>query len=170
MINLKRIIKNDNGFSLMELMLSMAIIVVALVSIIGLFISLFRSSQKGMDLTNGMIVAETVLNQYLYDKQGMLGGLYGNLIENVADPETGTTSDSELYGEDFKSRTIYTYEIICRDVKNSPPKDLKKIDVTVTWWRDPDKEGEYKSGYGRLVVKLSRLVYTSDELEVIPEF
>ena len=162
--------KNDDGFSLAELMLSMAMIVVALVSIIGLFISLFRSSQKGMDLTNGMIVAETVLNQYLYDKQGEPGGLFENLDENISSPDTGTTSDSALYGKDFKSRNIYSYEIVCRNVKDSDPKNLKKVDITVTWWRDANREGEYKSGYGRLTVKLTRLVYTSDQLEVIPEY
>ncbi len=161
-------LKLNNGYSLLELMLSMTIILIAMISIIGLFVSLFKSSQKGLDLTNGLVIAESVMNQYIYDKQELSGGLFSNLTDNTASPETGTTETD--YGSEFSHKTIYSYEIICRDVKTTAPLDLKKLDVTVSWWRDSAKESEYRSGYGKLTVHISRLVYTSEKMEVIPEF
>lgn len=168
MIDIRKRSKLNNGYSLVELMLSMTIILIAMISIIGLFVTLFRSSQKGLDLTNGLVVAESVMNQYIYDKQEMAGGLYSNLTDNSASPVTGTTEND--YGDELSHKTIYSYQIICRDVKTTAPLDLKKLDVTVSWWRDPEKESEYKTGYGRLTVHISRLVYTSEKMEVIPEF
>lgn len=174
MTNIGNRLKLNNGYSLLELILSMAIILVAMISIIGLFVTIFRSSQKGLDLTNGMVVAESVMNQYIYDKQEMTGGLYANLTDNTASPHTGKTkrdnpNEEELW-PGFSHKTIYTYKVVCTDVKTTPPLDLKKLDVTVTWWRDPARESEYKTGYGRLTVHISRLVYTSEKMEVVPEF
>ena len=168
MTDIKKIKKLYKGYSFLELMLSMTIILIAMISIIGLFVSLFKSSQKGLDLTNGMVVAESVMNQYIYDKQELSGGLYSNLTDNSASPFTGTTEND--YGDELSHKTIYSYEIICRDVKTTAPLDLKKLDVTVSWWRDPAKESEYRTGYGRLTVHISRLVYTSEKMEVVPEF
>lgn len=160
--------KQNDGFSLVEVIVSIAIILVAIISITGLFISLLNSSQKGLDLTNGLVVAESVMNQYLYDKQETAGGLYANLTDNTSSPFTGTTESD--YGDELSHKTVYSYEIVCKDMKTTAPLNLKRLDVTVSWWRDPEKESEYKAGYGRLTVYISRLVYTSEKMEVIPEF
>ena len=114
------------GFSLIELMLAVSIIATSLLLFIGVFFAMFKSSQKGVDLTAGTVVAESVLAQYLYDRQEMSGGLPLNLVDNVGSPITGTTT---------LNKTIFTYEITCQDTGTG---NLKKIDVVVWWWQNTD--------------------------------
>lgn len=146
----------EKGFSLIELMLAVSIIATALLLFIGVFLAMFKSSQKGVDLTAGTVVAESVLSQYLYDRQEMSGGLPVNLIDNVGSPVTGTAT---------LNKTIFTYEITCQDVGTG---NLKKIDVIVWWWQDAGPRKEYKSGYGKLNVSISRLVYSLNTMNIIP--
>jgi type II secretory pathway pseudopilin PulG len=145
-----------SGFSLIELVLAVSIVATALLLFIGLFFTMFRASQKGVDLTAGTIVAESVLNQYLYDQQEKTGGLTVNLVDNSGSPYTGTTS---------LNKTIFTYEITCQDTDNT---DLKKVDVQVWWWQGDVAKQDNKEGYGKLNVKLTRLVFTRSKMAIIP--
>ncbi|MCD4784384.1 MAG: type II secretion system GspH family protein [Candidatus Eremiobacteraeota bacterium] len=146
----------EKGFSLVELMIAVSIIATALLLFIGVFFSMFKSSQKGVDLTAGIVVAESALSEYLYDRQEMSGGLSTNLVDNVGSPITGTTT---------LNKTIFTYEITCQDVGTG---NLKKIDVVVWWWQDTALKKEFKSGYGKLNVSISRLIYSQNTMNIIP--
>ncbi|MCE1248390.1 MAG: type II secretion system GspH family protein [Firmicutes bacterium] len=144
------------GFSLIELVLAVSIVATALILFIGIFFAMFRASQKGVDLTAGTVVAESVLNQYLYDQQEKTGGLPVNLTDNSGSPYTGTTS---------LNKTIFTYEITCQDTDST---DLKRLDVQVWWWQSDATRQDNKEGYGKLHVKLTRMVFTRSKMAIIP--
>jgi len=166
----------NKGFSMVEVVISVAIIAAAMLLIMGLFLTMFTASQKGVDITNGLLIANSVMNEFLYDKQGIgnMGNQLYNNLQDTSSPITGTTLERESgeygFGKEFTKKTVYTYEITCRQVSGTSDQSLKRVDVKVWWWQDPKKAGRAKTGYGELSVTVSRLVYTGDQMEIVPEF
>lgn len=148
----------SRGFSLVELVFAIGALAVAFLMIVALFLSLFKSSQKSLDLTTGTLVAESAMAQYLYGLQEQPGGLADNLKDNTANPFRGS---SRL------NQTEYYYEILCNDLGTA---DLKKVSVRVWWWEEnPDRKENPRQGYGKLSVEISRIVYTDSKMEIIKQ-
>lgn len=142
------------GFSLIELMLSISIVATSLILFIGIFMTMFAASEKGVDLTAGTVVASSQLTKALYEYQETYG------LENLP------TDGSEIKNESVTlNKTTFFYRITSSGV-GTP--DLRKVDVEVWWWQNPDDKfaTETRTGYGKLYVKLSRLVYTGAELDI----
>ena len=59
----KRLRRAGRGFSLLELMVSVGIMSVTLLLVLAVFTGSMRASRKTTDLTAGVVVAETVLNE-----------------------------------------------------------------------------------------------------------
>lgn len=157
--------EHTEGYSLMEVVFSIAIISAAILILVGLFTIMFRSSQKGVDLTIGTVVASSELAKYLYTQQEAPGGLE-NLDTDGFPPYRGTVT---------LNRTVFSYEIRSFSVGSHPDlEDLRKVDISVWWWQEtPESLSQefkpgFRPGYGRLNVKLSRIVYTKEKVRVVP--
>jgi type II secretory pathway pseudopilin PulG len=152
----------NTGFSLVEVVLAIAIVATSLLLFIGVFLTMFRASEKGVDLTAATVVAESQLNKFLYWKQEQEGGLDGlGLVGDAVEP--GGSGK-------VKHNTIeYTYEIKSRIADPAMP-NLRKVDVTVYWWGDDaNPTVQTKTGYGNLHVTLSKLIYTKNTIALNPE-
>ncbi len=153
----KRLTQEHKGYSLIEVVLSIAIISTAILILVGLFTIMFKSSQKGVDLTIGTVVASSELAKYLYTLQETPGLGLDSLDTDGDPPYRGTVT---------LNRTVFSYEI--KSFSAGP--DLRKVDISVWWWQKaPDSfSQEFRTGYGRLNVKLSRIVYTKEKVRVVP--
>ncbi len=130
------------GFSFLELMVSICILASSIMLILGLFVHLFNASQKSVDLTAGTVVAESVLQKYLYDTPFP--------PQNLAIPYSGVVQ---------LNNQAYIYTIYVQDINSS----LKRVDAVVTWWnRTPDRAS--KEGYGMLKTEISRLIYRNSRI------
>lgn len=153
----RKIINRPNGFSLLELVFAIGILGLAILMVVGLFVNLFRSSQKGVDLTAGTTVAEAELNRFLYKQQETAGGL-------EALPSGGSVADQ---GNVVSSNQRYYYKISSSDAGST---ELKKVDIVLWWWdgdRGQDDLSYRRTGYGKLQVRMSRLVYTKNKVTLI---
>ncbi|MFP4498182.1 MAG: type II secretion system protein [Vulcanimicrobiota bacterium] len=137
---------NNNGFSMMELILSLAIIGLALMFFMAVYFGLFKASQKGVDLTAGTTIAESELTQFMENLESNPAGL--SSITTVTFPVTGSST---------LNTTVFDYEINGSVVPNTDG-NLYKVDIVVWWWAG-DEEKAKRQGYGRLSVRMSRLVY-----------
>jgi len=124
-------------------MVAIGILATALVLVIGVFMLGLTASQKGADLTAGTVVAEFIMDEYIY----------GIDFTDMPNPAAGTAIQAGA-GTYSLNNTDYSYSI---DV-TSIDTDLKKLDVVVWWWaQSPDDPG--RQGFGQLKTTLSRLVY-----------
>ena len=150
------------GFSIMELLISMSIIATVLVFLIGVFTTGMRANRKSVDLTAGVLVAESVISQELY---GILADPYNS---DAFFKSNYSASSEYVKGTRYNNNTKFTYKMFVKDVTNigdsgsSGAKNaMKKVDVQVWWWND-EKNGEpaddWRAGYGVVSVGLTRLV------------
>ncbi|MDO5296702.1 MAG: type II secretion system protein [bacterium] len=159
----KRCAKKTQGFTILELMISMSIISIALVFLIGVFTTGLRANRKSVDLTAGTLVAEEIISQELY-------GILADADKSKTFFGEGSTTDTnKLYvqGTKYHNNTKFTYKMFISDVKNMGDKDnankIKKVDVQVWWWNDEGQEPSatqesFRAGYGVVSVGLTRLV------------
>ncbi|MBD3289452.1 prepilin-type N-terminal cleavage/methylation domain-containing protein [candidate division KSB1 bacterium] len=101
--------KNQNGFSLIEVLLTMALVSLLSISVLMLFSNTVRTKHKIYDRCHNMVIAQSMIEQVIADKQ--LKGYHfiksGNYTENF----------SALIKSDVKIDTLN--------------KDLKKIKIIV---------------------------------------
>ncbi len=154
--------KNRKGFTLIEIIASLAIIGLGLIGILSLFPVGIDASRRAGDLTNATVLGQSVLNQVrTAAKKGDLslaeakrlfeGGLPKNFVANLSNkvvriedayiPKVATVA-----GEG----TLYQYQVRFED----PPEDeklndlnrvgLQKVTVTVSWPAN-EEEVEYRN-------------------------
>jgi len=135
------------GLSLAEVIVSIALLGVIVVSTVLLFLSLQRSSNKTTDSSAALTYAQAVLDQAVAEGPPDWGGPGGS---------------RDLYTHDAVTRTTFTHELAAQLVYSPsstalPMGDLYRLDVTVYWWSDaPDQT---RQGMGKLSTKLGRLVF-----------
>ena len=147
-------VRKNRGFSLVELMVSMAIISTTLLMIMGVFMTVFKASKKAVDLTAGTIFAESVLNRELR-----------NLMTDPAERGKFFQSNNKVYAEgvDRLNEAYFTYKMYVTDVSfptsisSRTDNKMKRVDVIVWWWgTGAEKNG--RDGYGTLRTEVSRIV------------
>lgn len=144
----------------MELMVSMGIISTTLLMIMGVFMTVFRSSQKAVDMTAGTIFAESVLNREMRVIMTDAGKRSKFFNLNFS-----TTPYVE--GVDRLNNALFTYKMYASDIPMSSwrtDNKMKRVDVVVWWWAagsetDTVTTGrDSRSGYGILRTEVSRIV------------
>ncbi|MCL5774268.1 MAG: prepilin-type N-terminal cleavage/methylation domain-containing protein [Firmicutes bacterium] len=138
------------GFSLIELMIAVAIMASAIILVVSVLVAGMKATQKSADLTTGIIVGEFALQGYV---QGIFDRNFDTLIGNISGTYT-------------LNNTIYTYQIDVTDIdidnsKAPPVVKMKNLLVTVSWWGGDS--GATRTGdevsFGMLKTSLSRMVY-----------
>jgi len=128
--------KNDkcSGFTLLEVMVAIAIIAIALTAVLG-------SQSQSLSLASEAKFSTTAA----FLAQGKMAEIEAEKVEDLA-------SDSGDFGEDFPG---YGWELSVNDVTFDEPEGvsdhLKQIDLTVSW-EDHD-EYEYRLRLYRLAPK-----------------
>lgn len=139
------------GLTVAEIVLSLALLLLVMVSVIGLFTKLLASTTKTTDLTAGTIFAQRVMERAVRAGPPGWGG-------------SGVTAlgQTDVYTHDIDNQTTFLYRVIPA-VMYSPPElplrmgTLYNIDVLVYWWvDDPDRA---RAGMGRLSFMTSQTVY-----------
>ncbi len=152
--------KKSRGFSLVELMVSMGIIATTLLMIMGVFMTVFKSSQKAVDMTAGTIFAESVMNKELRTimSDSTLRGRFFTLNYSI---------NPYVEGVERLNNALFTYKMYASDISMPSwrtDNKMKKVDVVVWWWaagseHDTVTTGrDSRSGYGILRTEVTRIV------------
>ncbi|QTA83202.1 Prepilin-type cleavage/methylation domain-containing protein [Desulfonema limicola] len=107
-------INEENGFSLLEVMISLVILAVGLLGIAMLQITAIRGNASGMKLTE----ASTLIGSKIEDYRQMV---YEDVTDNVEENVKLHENDSRVY-----TRTTTVTE-------NSPEPGLKTVTVELSW-------------------------------------
>lgn len=153
--------RGSRAFSLMELMISVGILSTAILLVTGVYLFLFRASQKSVDLTAGTVVAESILREY----QQRL----------IYDPSTCSAFRNSTYATDTPiqsgskslNQAVFNYTIYAMDMNsllglastpNPPPPPLRRLRVVCSWWDSGRGLPGADRGLGQLTVELNRMV------------
>ena len=136
------------GYSLGEVVIALALMMVLLVFVSGLFLRLFQSSTKGLDASIALQMAESTMIQ-----------------AKDADPSSwpSLAGSRQVTNRDTQS----THEFVTEVVASNPPitsnamGEVYELTVAV-YWMDQATNPASRLGYGRQCVRLSRLVYVSN--------
>lgn len=119
------------GFSLPELILSIALIGTSLLLVVGLFTYLVRGSQKAADLTAGSVMADSLLQQHIYQVMAVDTVRTAFFVESYATPTLYRSGSCTL------NSTVFFYNLYCNDVPLNTR--LQCADTDGTRWRTPLK-------------------------------
>jgi general secretion pathway protein I len=103
--------RRSSGFSLLEVMVALAILSVAVVAVFQLFSITLRSTKKADDYTKALFYARSVLDQA------------------YAVPSVEAGSDDTEFGDGFEAKTVTALQSSSEDGKIK----LYEITVTITW-------------------------------------
>lgn len=154
------------AFSLAELLLSLALLTVALVTVGALFISMYRTQEKASRGSTGVLAAETVLNTKLHAIfHGLEPGLSKtDFFNNDAPPQPS------LEGRLLLSGTEYIYKLDYSTVPGPggaplgstlAENRLKLVSITCWWWT-ADATAT-RAGFGKQTYSTQRLVNENDK-------
>lgn len=139
------------GFSLVELLVAIAILGLGGLALFGLFMTSIQARAKSNDTTSASRLASSELERAVLSAQrdiptGSKEAFWDNDYPISGSPQTSTST--KVGGTDF---TVDLFHTTVR-ANTSGANRLKRIQVRVTWWN-----GE-KQGYGKLQTLASRLV------------
>lgn len=155
----------QEGFSLSEVLLAIALISIALLALIGQSALLAHSSQKVDDRTVALDIGRSVVDRIT--KEALNDEPAGRL-EEVWEQDSRTDpfeEDAITVGFTEYSYTLYIYDVVNitsgqtlgtgpTGTENEGTR-LKRFDVKVEWWGG---ESQQRSGAGKLSVQSSKLV------------
>lgn len=148
-----------------ELLLATALITVVLLTVAGVFLSIFRSQEKSSHGETGAVAAETVLNSKLHNIfAGVEPGLTkADFFANNSPPATELSGNLLLAGTEYQYRVDYETVVDSSGValgSSLPENRLKLVRVTCWWWNAAP--GDTRQGYGKQSYTLQRLVNEND--------
>ena len=133
----------NRAYSIIELMVAVFIISTCLLLIIGMFVFIFNSTQKGIDLTAGVVAGEQFLSKYIYDNYNTLA----------------PTSQSSTF---LLNKVNYYYDLSVEAL--DPATELFRVQLTIYWWDPKSRMSQTSSegfaqGYGAFKTDLVRYYY-----------
>ncbi len=108
-----RIFKSQKGFTLLEVLITMAVLGIGILGSAGMAAHVIRGSEKSIDLTAATIMGQAVLEQYRTDGYFTVEALASPIV-NVAAPYTTTTTITPA----------------------TPNANMVTVGVVVTWNKD----------------------------------
>ncbi len=138
--------------------MALALVSVAILSVLALSISVARMNQESVDQGVGGLVATQILDGLV---EKMRADPSGPLRRDFLEEEHTSTPFAE--GKVVNNGTEFEYEVFARTVLNTDGdpvggaigRRLKKVDVVLSWWDSKDTQ---RQGYGKLQLTHSRLV------------
>lgn len=149
------------AFSLMELMISVGILATAILLVTGVYLFLFRASQKSVDLTAGTVVAESILKEW---QQRLSYDVATSTAFRNSTYATDTLIDSSTKS---LNNAVFTYNLYAMDVNsllglsttpNPPPPPIRRLRIVCSWWDNGRGLPGTDRGLGLLTVELNRMV------------
>jgi len=131
LINKEGKLPSNKGFTLLEVMISLAILAIGLVTVMQLFSSSLRNAKVSQDYTKAVFAARQMLEQILVEEKDFDGFSDSGVFENLQ----GYSWDvvSELYEPEelgLDERYSLTPE---EEIGKEPVTDTYKIDFKVVW-------------------------------------
>ncbi len=156
------------GFTMVELLVCVALIGSGILFTLALFTGLIRSSQKSADRATGALMANTILTREINQ---ILAGTHPT-ITTASFFSNDSPPQPPIQGTVVVNNTIYTYEIGYQTMTDSGGTPMgttsglttnrtKRVNITVWWW--VQNANEQREGYGYLRTHLTRLVNESTE-------
>lgn len=138
------------GFTVAEVLLALALTVVALLALLGLSLRSLQSSRKANDTLGGQLVAEQALERLAQQaEQAATAPVWSHALstpyQNVVLTQASTAFNV----------TVYASDVPVSGSSFVGGKKLKCLEAWVRWQDAPNG----KSGYGVLQVRASRLVH-----------
>lgn len=140
--------RKQRGFSIVELVMSLALVGFFCILTTGIFISGIKSGKMGQDVTTATIVAESLLNDHIRK----MGNFY-----SIADVPASDTTYKEL------NNTKYYYDIKVADYDYDTQGRplIKNVFITVRWNYEgfENDKNVYLTGQGNQEIKISKTIY-----------
>jgi prepilin-type N-terminal cleavage/methylation domain-containing protein len=148
---------NRSGFSLIELMISMAILTTAILLMAGIFLSAIKTTHKGIDLSSGILVAKSVLSEEIHNIET---GASGTTVAELFSQNPLSIVGQKKVGNQTFDYTI-TRSLLVHAVTGDPigerlaDNGLLKVNVLVSWTDNPTQgspgQGLQRVGYTELL-------------------
>ncbi|MBT9582151.1 type II secretion system protein [bacterium] len=134
------------AYTLGEVVVALALMLVVTVFVIGLFLKLFQSSTKNLDSSIALEMAESVLSQ-----------------AKDADPASWPTlvGTQNVYNRDAQATTEFVTKLASTQLDSNPMGEMYELAVEV-YWMDQANNASNRRDYGRQSVLVSRFVYVSN--------
>lgn len=134
------------GFTIAEVLLSLGLLTVVLLTLLGLATQALQSNRKNLDTAAGQLVADQALERIVYDaEQSASAAVWG--INSLTVPMSSTIVTM--------GSTPYNVTLYANDSLAVAGRRLKRVRATVIWADAPNG----KAGQGRLQVEAARLVH-----------
>ncbi|MHC9540634.1 MAG: type II secretion system protein J [Vulcanimicrobiota bacterium] len=140
-------LRTRRAFSLVELMVAVFILSTSLLLIIGIFVVIFNSVQKGIDVTAGVSIGETIMSKWLFNN-------HSSLAAGMTESDIVTVN-----------KVPYNYIISVSSVEGTGMADkLFRVACKMYWWERGSRSAQgaqqyYAQGYGSYSADIIRYVY-----------
>lgn len=150
----------SKGFSLIELVISMAVLASVGLLVMATLARMLKPGQKAADLSTGVVVAQSVMEEEVHAILSGTGTMSKiDFWTNDSPPSSPITGNITVGGTDYSYRMDYR---TVRDETTGDPlggteleKQAKKVDITVWWWNATAEET--REGYGQLQTRTTQL-------------
>jgi type IV pilus modification protein PilV len=137
-------LRNQQGFTLVEILVAMTLMVIGVFAVIGMQVVALQSNS----IANQLTVATSLASEALEDISSSSWSSNGTALTNGT--TTLTFGASTTYGQySYQSAGLYT--ITCNPTLNAPVPGIAQLDVTVTYNYKGNSKSVTMSSYKRLV-------------------
>jgi len=155
------------GFSLLELMICIAILTTGIIFVVEIFSTMLNTSTKGADWSVATALASAQLDRLLYDTTQLnAAATASNGTPTLAPPVSYQPGANEPSQVASINNTTYYITYTVSPVTNSvtlagTARQLYDVDVQVDWFvqNAGANQGAVIPGYGQLSTHLDRLIY-----------
>ena len=134
------------GFTIAEILLSLGLLAVVLLTLLGLATQALQSNRKNLDTAGGQLVADQALERAVYDaEQSSSAPVWA--VNSLTVPMSTTIVTL--------GTTPYSVTLYANDSLTVASKRLKRIRARVVWADAPNG----KAGQGQFQVEAARLVH-----------
>jgi len=139
-------VRKLKGFTIAEILLSLGMLAVVLLTLLGLATQALQSNRKNLDTAGGQLVADQALERACYDaEQSSSAPVWA--VNSLTVPMSTTTVTL--------GTTPYNVTLYANDSLTVATKRLKRIRAHVVWADAPNG----KAGQGQFRVEAARLVH-----------
>lgn len=143
--------KKPRGFTVAEVLLALALITIAVLTLLGLSLYSLNASRKSRDVTAGQMVAEQTLERLVYEADtNPASTLWSQNSQTVPYQQQQVTMEPSVFNV-----TVFVSNVVDTGGQFVAGSRLKRLESLVVW---QDAQNG-KSGYGQLRVRATRLVH-----------